>query len=271
MNIIFYPPPDQLKKFVRYFWSCDHTDHDEQKTIFFDNYADKYPRLVFQMDDRPQLVNHVNQIVPSAYICGIETIPSIATVKANFSHFGVSFNSFALTEIFKTIANQTLNKNIDLKDFGYKALVEKLVDAQSHQQRIEVMCRFILDQTSKKSTVHISIMQMVLANELDDQTDLFKLHNQYGMSERTMERLFKNAMGISPKTYQRLVRFEKTLALLKNPAFNNSGSVGHLLNYTDQSHFIKDFKQFSNLTPLQFQKNNFLLSESSAFISKEES
>lgn len=271
MNIIFYPPPTHLKRFVRYFWSCDHIDHNEQKIIFFDNYADKHPRLVFQMEDRPQLLDHEYQIIPSAYICGIETIPSIATVKANFSHFGVSFNSFALTEIFKTTDKLTVNKNIDLMDLGYKFLVGRLTDAKSHQQRIEIMCKFITEQANRKLVVHHHIMQIVLANELNEETDLFKLKNKYKISERTMERLFKSALGVSPKTYQRLVRFEKTLTLLKSPAFNNSATVGHLLNYTDQSHFIKDFKSFSNLTPLQFQKNNFLISESSAFISKNDS
>ncbi|TKC06663.1 helix-turn-helix domain-containing protein [Pedobacter polaris] len=268
MNIIFYQPPTHLKKFVRYYWSCDLLDHQSEKIIYFDNYADRYPRLVFQVDDGYGLKNSEDKYVPKAYVCGIETSPSSMSIQAAFSHFGVSFNSFALTEIFKTADELMVNKIIDLHDLGYADLIRKLSDAKSHVQRIEIMCRFIEEQLSHKLFVNTNLIQIVLENELAEQTDLFKLQKKYKITERTLERLFKSAMGISPKTFQRLVRFEKTLSLLKDPSYSNSATVGHILNYTDQSHFIKDFKTFTNITPVQFQKNNFMLSESSAFITK---
>lgn len=268
MNIIFYQPPVHLKKYIRYFWSCDLLDYQSEKIIYFDNYADKHPRLVFQVNDRPLLKSNENKEIPRAYICGIDTHPSSVSVQANFSHFGVSFSPFALTEIFKTANDILVNNNVDLNDLGYSGLITKLSDAKGHSSRIEIMSRFIEDQISHKKIVDHDIIQIVLDNELVEQADLFRLQKKYKITERTMERLFKKAMGISPKTFQRLVRFEKTLALLKSPTYSNSASVGHLLDYTDQSHFIKDFKKFTNITPYQFQKNNFLLSESSAFISK---
>ena len=268
MNILFYQPPKHLANFIRYFWSCDLVDSKSDNVIYFENYADKHPRMVFQVEDRPLLKNNKNNYVPKAYVCGIETLPSSMSIQANFSHFGISFNSFALTEIFK-ITNETLvNKTVDLIDLGYADVIRKLSDAKSHLHRMEIMCRFIEEQLNRKSVVNTSIIQIVLDNEIIEQIDLVNVQKRYGLSERTLERQFKNAMGISPKTFQRLVRFEKTLSLLKNPAYSNSAVVGHMLDYTDQSHFIKEFKRFTNITPFKFQKNNFLLSESSAFISK---
>ncbi|SFG80337.1 helix-turn-helix domain-containing protein [Pedobacter insulae] len=271
MNIIFYEPPIYLKKYIRYFWSCDLADYRSEEIIYFDNYADKYPRLVFQVDDRPQLKSDENKDIPKTYICGIETYPSFTSVQANFSHFGVSFNPFALTEIFKVAPNLVVNQNVDLNDLGYTNLLSKLADAKCHARRIEIMCRFVEDQTTYKRIVNPDVIQIVLNNELVEQRDLFNLQKKYKVTERTMERLFKSAIGVSPKTFQRLARFEKTLALLKSHDYNNSANVGYLLDYTDQSHFIKDFKQFTNITPAQFRRNNFLLSESSAFISKKSS
>lgn len=268
MNIVFYPPPDYLKSYIRYFWSCEMVGYQSEKMIFFDNYADKYPRLVFQVDDRPQLRNNDNHHVPNAYICGIETVASSMSIESNFSHFGISFNSFGLAEIFK-IGNETLvDQIIDLNDLGLTDLISKLADAISTNSRMEIMCKFIANQISQKKIVNNTIVQIVLNGELVEKTDLFKLQKKYKLTERTMERQFKNALGISPKTFQRLVRFEKSLHLLKNPIYQNSAAIGYILNYTDQSHFIKDFKRFTNITPSQFQKNHFLLSESSAFISK---
>jgi len=239
-----------------------------EKMIYFDNYADRYPRLVFQVEEGYALKNKDDKYVPKAYICGIETFPSTMSVQPTFSHFGVNFTSFAPLEIFKTGEESLVNKIVDLTELGFNELVRKLTDALSHTQRIHVICNFIDQQLRYKTLLHPSIMQIVLENELSEQTDLHHLHKKYKFSERTMERLFKNTMGISPKTFQRLVRFEKTLALLKDPSVKNTTTIGYMLNYNDQSHFIKDFKSFSNITPFQFQRNNFLLSESSAFISK---
>ena len=268
MNILYCQPPHNLKKYIRYFWSCDLADDHDEKVIYFDNYADKHPRLVFQVDGlSPLKFNGIN-IVPPAYLCGIETVPSTMSVQSNFSHFGISFTSFALADIFNVESELLVNQIIDLNDLGYNKLIVKLANAYSHYNRIEIMCKFIDDQIHDKNYVHQNVIQIVLSNELMTQGDLYQLQKKYKTSERTMERLFKKSVGISPKTFQQLVRLEHSFELLKNPIYHKTADVGHLLNYTDQSHFIKDFKKFTHITPLQFQKIHFLLSESSAFISK---
>lgn len=268
MNIIYYPPPDYLKAYIRYFWSCDMAEDQSEKLIYFDNYANKHPLLVFQVDNKPRLKMDHSHYAPNAYLCGIETAPSSMSVQSNFSHFGISFNAFAPAEIFKTGDEILVDQMIDLNDLGHARLIAKLSDANSHFERIEIMSNFIANQISHKKHINNAIIEIVLNNELVEPTDFYKLQKKYKITERTMERLFKNTMGITPKTFQRLVRFEETLSLLKNPCYNNSATIGHLLNYTDQSHFIKDFKRFTNITPSQFQKKHFLLSKGSAFISK---
>ena len=188
------------------------------------------------------------------------------SVEASFSHFGVSFNSFAIIDIFKIESEFLVNQMVDLNYLGYNNLILKLTDAHSHLSRIEIMCKFILDQISTKNYVHQNIVQIVLENELVDEISLNALQKKYKISERTMERMFKSAIGISPKKFKDLLRFEKSIDLLKKPDYANSSELIYLLNYTDQSHFIKEFKKFTDITPSQFQKNHYLLSESSAYI-----
>ncbi|TCC90091.1 AraC family transcriptional regulator [Pedobacter frigiditerrae] len=268
MNIIFYPPPKHLEKYIRYFWSCDVKEHGLYKNIFFENYADRFPRLVFQVEDKAKLKLDEHSFAPQAYLCGIDTVPSTMSIQSEFSHFGISFNPFALTDIFRIEGMSLVDSIIDLNDLELRHIVSKLRDAKSHLDRVEIMCRFIELQSGQKRLVHQNVIEIVLHNQLAEHEDLFRLQKKYKTTERTLERLFKKSMGISPKTFQRLVRFERTLNLLKSPLNGNSGYVASFLQYTDQSHFIKDFKTFTNITPSQFQKNSFHTSESSAFISK---
>lgn len=266
MDIIFYPAPKHLENYVRYFWSCDVNRSSRKSEIVFENFADRFPRFVFQVEDKPNLINQEGNSVPQAYICGVDVVPSTMSVQPYFSHFGVSFHPFAVLQIFRIEALMP-NSIVDIKDLDYKGILNQLKDATSHQHRFTIMCHFIEQQLQKKMLVHQTVSDIILNNKLLHHTDLYHLQHEYKTSERTLERLFKKSIGISPKTYQRVVRFENSLNYLKNTPQYNSGNGAHVFDYTDQSHFIKDFKLFSNLTPLQFKKNNFLISESSAYIS----
>lgn len=265
MDINFYPAPKHLANYVRYFWSCDVKSSMGKGEIVFDNFADRFPRFVFQVEDRPSLVNNDGIPLPQAYICGVDIHPSTMRIAPYFSHFGVSFTPFAIAQIFR-IESLMVNSIVDIKDLAFKGILGQLRDASFHFQRMVIMCRFIEGQLQKRILVNQLVQDVVLNNKLLHHHDLFRVQQEYKISERTLERLFKRSIGVSPKTFQRLVRFESALKHLNNSPESNSGAGAYVFDYTDQSHFIKEFKLFSNLTPAQFQKNSFLISESSAFI-----
>ena len=61
------------------------------------------------------------------------------------------------------------------------------------------------------------------------------------------ERLFNELIGANPKEYARIVR----LKLLQHDFENiNLAQLAYQCGYADQSHFIREFKQFSGYTPL---------------------
>lgn len=67
---------------------------------------------------------------------------------------------------------------------------------------------------------------------------------------RTLERQFKSSLGIAPKHFIRLVRFQNALAKLKAIPYTYSyADIAYATGYADQSHFVKDCVQFSGLSP----------------------
>jgi AraC-like DNA-binding protein len=70
-----------------------------------------------------------------------------------------------------------------------------------------------------------------------------------GLSERQFERRFRRAVGILPHQYLRIVRFQEALRLLRERQFEKMSDLASELNYADQSHFIKEIKEFSGYTP----------------------
>jgi len=56
-------------------------------------------------------------------------------------------------------------------------------------------------------------------------------------------------MGISPQLYIRVKRFNKAVRLIKTRQFDRLTDVAYAFNFYDQSHFIRDVKAFSGITP----------------------
>ena len=70
-----------------------------------------------------------------------------------------------------------------------------------------------------------------------------------GVSRQHLTRLFRENVGISPKQYCRLARFQAALAYAPRRAETDWAQAAVQLGYADQSHMIREFRQFSTLTP----------------------
>ncbi|HYG66648.1 MAG TPA: helix-turn-helix transcriptional regulator, partial [Anaeromyxobacteraceae bacterium] len=72
---------------------------------------------------------------------------------------------------------------------------------------------------------------------------------EVGLHVRTMERLFLDAFGISPKRLARLVRLRHVLGALHAGAFRTLAEVAHACGYADQAHLVHDFKSLTGRLP----------------------
>ena len=82
-----------------------------------------------------------------------------------------------------------------------------------------------------------------------------------GFSKSTLERNFKEFVGIGVKQYHRILRFHHLLTQLKHQKdFRHWTEVACQFGYYDQAHFIKDFKAFYGKTPSEFSTNDELMS-----------
>ena len=82
---------------------------------------------------------------------------------------------------------------------------------------------------------------------------------QNGIGLRTLQRNFKREVGLSPKDYLKIKRMYGIEQKMSRKAdfFDIITDFG----FTDQAHFIKDFKQLRNQTPTEILKKKLLLSD----------
>jgi AraC-like DNA-binding protein len=73
-----------------------------------------------------------------------------------------------------------------------------------------------------------------------------------GLSERWFIQVFKTEVGITPKLFSRIQRFQQTRTfILQNPS-PNWAALAVDLGYFDQSHLIREFLEFSGLSPTDY-------------------
>lgn len=72
-------------------------------------------------------------------------------------------------------------------------------------------------------------------------------------SHRGFIALFRQATGLSPKRYARLMRFQQVMAALRGAPTESLSALAHDAGYSDQAHMNREFREFAGLTPLQYK------------------
>ncbi|HEX2629185.1 MAG TPA: helix-turn-helix domain-containing protein [Chitinophagaceae bacterium] len=136
-------------------------------------------------------------------------------------------------------------------------LTEQLLNAPSLSIRLQLMTGFIQDLceaswSDENQSILFATSQIIKDKGLSSpRTIREKLH----LTERTFERLFETHVGVSPKLFNKICQFHSAFQQFSNRNYNKLSDVAFENGYSDQSHFIRVFKEFTNLTPGEYLKN----------------
>ena len=73
-----------------------------------------------------------------------------------------------------------------------------------------------------------------------------------GLSQRRFIQVFKGEVGLTPKLFSRIQRFQQTRTFIQQNPFPDWTTIALDLGYFDQSHFIREFVEFSGLSPTDY-------------------
>lgn len=263
-----YPVHPSLQNWIRYFWSYQG-DALEVKALHVRSFADCYPRLIYQdITSFSPIKDSEGNTMPICYLSGLDTRPSVGHWENRFSHFGVSFFPHALHALFQIDATEIINETPDFWALDNTAIPHILLAATSNIERVAILSKYFYDKlfAAKKDRVINDLIHQPLIHQLSIDGNLANIAAYYNISERQMQRKFKTNIGVSANKFHKLQQFEKALELMSSAQYGSLTRLGYDLGYSDQSHFIKDFRAFSGLSPYEFIKKTNLGSESASFI-----
>lgn len=138
------------------------------------------------------------------------------------------------------------------------ALIEKLGEETEFYQRIRIFIQEYtkLEKRRKKPIGKKKLVQAikVLVYESDGKIEVQEISDQTGYSVRYINRIFTEEMGFSPKTFCKIIQFQRALEFLNYGGPDNMADAAVALGFYDQSQFIRDFRKFAGITPKQYLK-----------------
>lgn len=168
---------------------------------------------------------------------------------------GIRFFPHAATYFLNDKVDFFNNRVIDYRDVSDKAvntLYAQLLETATWHKRIELVEHFLLQRLSVSET---RLGKVALINDVIkeiQQQDFFdnieNVASRYGITSRYLQKLFLQYTGLTPKLYSKIHRFQNSLKLVSKKDTSLT-SIAYDCGYFDQSHFIREFKSFTGVTP----------------------
>jgi AraC-like DNA-binding protein len=220
-----------------------------------------FPGIAFHHHKGKSIVESIetksgrNTDISTLFLYGQVTELSIMRFTTPFVTMQTILKPHALRSLFDINASALTNQSIAAGKFGGKSLNRQLIEAKDDDERIALLSDFLAIKSEHAVFRDMQIeSSLLLIDEAISTISVEELHQHAELSERQFERIFKQAAGISPHLYIRIRRINEALKLMDSSRYDRLVDVAHTLNFHDQSHFIRDIKEFSGLTPKGIQQ-----------------
>lgn len=156
------------------------------------------------------------------------------------------------------IFNDQVSDLTDVMGKDIRDLHQRLQEADSARTRIALLDDFFtgkLIQASRRQD-RLDKVGRILTSITKDPTEnnIGRIAGTFGITTRYLHKLVYQHTGLSPKSFDKIHRFKTSLKLIGENKLPLT-SIAYDAGYFDQSHFIRDFKSFTGLTPSAYLSN----------------
>ncbi len=253
MRQICLPQP-ALQSFVKEFWFLDLTKGSgvplsmspvPEQCLYF------YPKsLPIPFDSDGVRINSPDNILTGQTVRGGQKL----LVPDGYCMFKILFQPSGIHRLFgipMTLFTDRFEETILVLGNPVKELREQIVNADGFAEMVRLSEDFLLKQV-KKARINLLPIDKVLSYSDIHNSSLDQLASDACLSNRQFERNFLERIGVSPKIYQRIVRFNRAINIKNKFPDKKWIDITYACGYFDQMHLLRDFRQFTHVTPSSF-------------------
>jgi len=246
-------PPLSISKYVSSILVIEN--YNKGNDFVLPLYANGSPTLVFNTAKATSQNKNINHLT----LYGQTIKPNELTIQSDFTLIAYFLYPNTLISLFGIGASELTDGCMELvflKQAKTYRLQEQLLNTTILSCRLDLLNRFIKQLADHAiSTDHKTEFATSIINKSKGQVSLPYIQHELGITERTLQRLFDTNIGISPKMYSRVCQFQSAFQQLNQYPFLKYSDIAYAYGFSDQSHFNRVFKEFTNLTPTAYLQN----------------
>jgi methylphosphotriester-DNA--protein-cysteine methyltransferase len=192
-------------------------------------------------------------------VSGPRTASTLLDTSQPFSVIGVSFRAGGGFPFFPMPAGELHNLTVPLQAvWGRRAdaVCERLVETAAPVDRCRILEQALLGSARGRFDRHPAVRYAVA--ELGHKArprPVARVAEHIGLSQRRFIEVFRNEVGLTPKAFSRVCRFQHVLGQVEHATEVDWTSVAYACGYFDQAHFIHDFREFSGVSPTMYLRH----------------
>lgn len=219
--------------------------------------------ILIDFHDSPQYI-HDNFSLKEIQACnhvwasGLRTEPITIPAGNKSEMMVISFKKGMAAPFFPFPMNELADAVVDAdliwgRDFGL--MREQMLNTKDIGERFAIAERFMVSEfisrMSLNPCVAFAVEQM---SKHPDHVNIGHMNEKIGYSQKHFTDIFRKQVGITPKSFLKIMRFQKAVAAIDAAEFVEWDRIALECGFYDQAHFINDFKHFSGFTPDVYAK-----------------
>ncbi len=190
------------------------------------------------------------------YFIGVRDVPVLLTTpRAKTGSIGIELTTAGAYRFSNIPMREFANDLFSFSDcFGQEGtgLRERLSEIENPYGKVDCVQEFLLKQLIKQNRSNSIVDYSInLISQKHGLLKIKELERKTGYSRRYLDLLFRDYLGISPKTLSTIVRFQRFYRVLANNALSLPKNDIYEFYY-DEAHFIKEFKRYTGYSPSRF-------------------
>ncbi len=256
MQLLRYRPRPPLADFVDQLWlSQGAAPAHQMERLLPDSTVELVINLhqdLIHLYDRDDY--HRCGSAPGCIVSGPRSQYFVIDTRDQMATMGVHFRPGGAFPFFRVPASELVDQSIALDALWGSAaseMRERLLAAPTPEERFRVLETCLLEQLvrplERHPAVSFGIQQLRRAGQ-----SVAEVVDQAGFCQRRFIQLFGEQVGLTPKVFGRVSRFQRVVRIAHGADEIDWVDLALDCGYYDQAHFIHDFQSFAGITPATY-------------------
>jgi AraC-like DNA-binding protein len=190
-------------------------------------------------------------------VIGAMSRAKVITAIAGARSFGVRFRPGRAALFVDAAAAELCDASAPLDAFlggAAKLLEEKVFGARTDRERALALAEFVCDPRSRVRAKDARVERATFLLGRGAAPSISEVALETGVSERQLERLFAERVGVRPKLFARVMRMQRAARLLSDRRLSGA-NLSALAGYADEAHLSRDFSELCGAPPSRLARD----------------